>query len=172
MASPLHLAKRFFGSLRPGGPPAGEVEWVATVLTEAELELWCRMRGPDRRHSVEVARRVERALGHEATTEVLAAALLHDVGKTVSGLRTYGRVVATVSAAVAGHHMAHRWSRARGFVRRVGLYLRHPELGADLLAMADSHPLTVAWAREHHLPAEQWTVPSHLAAVLKACDDD
>lgn len=145
---------------------------MTSVLDEPELELWTRMRGPDRRHSVVVARRVERALGHEATREVLAAALLHDVGKTVSGLRTYGRVVATLSGRVAGHHMAHRWSQARGFVRRVGLYLRHAELGGDLLAMAGSHPLTVAWAREHHLPAEEWTVPRRLGEALKAADDD
>jgi hypothetical protein len=172
VAAPSHLVRRFFTSLRPGGPKPADVEWVASVLTGPELELWSRMRGPDRRHSAVVARRVERALGHEATTEVLAAALLHDVGKTVSGLRTYGRVIATVSAAVAGHHMAHRWSQTRGFVRRVGLYLRHPELGGDLLAMAGSHPLTVAWTREHHLPAEQWTVPVPLGEVLKASDDD
>jgi hypothetical protein len=172
VASSLHLAKRFVSSLRPGGPPAADLEWVGAVLSEAEFELWSRMRGPDRRHSVAVARRVERSLGHEATSEVLAAALLHDVGKTVSGLRTYGRVIATLSGKVAGHHMAHRWSNARGFVRRVGLYLRHPEMGGDLLAMAGSHPLTVAWTREHHLPPDQWTVPSHLGEVLKASDDD
>lgn len=172
MASGLHLAKRFVGSLRPGGPPGDDVTWVETVLSDAELQLWARMRGPDRRHSVQVARRVERALGNEASTEVLAAALLHDVGKTVSGLRTYGRVVATVSGRVAGHHMAYRWSNARGFVRRVGLYLRHPELGGDLLAMAGSHPLTVAWTREHHLPADEWSIPVHLGEVLKASDDD
>ena len=90
---------------------------------------------------------------------MLAAALLHDVGKTDSGLRTYGRVVATLSAAVAGHDAAHAWSQRRGFTRKVGLYLRHAELGADQLALAGSDPLTVAWAREHHDPPERWTVP-------------
>lgn len=145
---------------------------MASVLSGPELELWQQMSGPDRRHSVGVARRVERSLGHEAGKEVLAAALLHDVGKTVARLRTYGRVVATVSAAVAGHEMAYSWSRSRGFVRRVGLYLRHPELGGDLLALAGSDPLTVAWTREHHLPADQWTVPAHIGETLKACDDD
>ena len=148
------------------------MEWVESQLTAAEVALWRRMPGPDRRHSVVVARRVERSLGHEAGREVLAAALLHDVGKSVSGLRTYGRVIATVSAAIAGHHMAYRWSQTRGFVRRVGLYLRHPELGGDLLALADSHPVTVAWTREHHLPPDEWTIPAHLARALHAADDD
>jgi hypothetical protein len=103
---------------------------------------------------------------------VLAAALLHDVGKVEARLGTYGRVVATVSAAVAGRDTAELWSRGRGFTRRVGLYLRHPELGADLLALAGSDPLTVAWAREHHRPPDQWTVPVVVGQALKAADDD
>ncbi len=172
MASLVHLSRRFFGSLRPGGPTGTDLEWVTSILSEPELDLWRGLSGPDRRHSAAVARRVERSLGHEASTEVLAAALLHDVGKSVAGLRTYGRVIATVSAAAAGRDMAHQWSRGRGFVRRVGLYLRHDELGAELLDLAGSDPTVVAWAREHHLPPDQWTVPRHLADVLKACDDD
>jgi hypothetical protein len=167
-----HLARRFFGSLRPGGPRRADVAWVEQHLLPAELPIWRNMSGPDRRHSVAVAREVERALGHEATRPVVAAALLHDAGKSVSGLRTYGRVIATVSAAVAGHDSARAWKEGRGFTRRVGLYILHPELGADLLAMAGSDPLTVAWTREHHLPREEWTLPLHVADALKAADDD
>lgn len=130
------------------------------------------MSNPDRRHAAGVARRVERALGDEATDPVLAAALLHDVGKTVSRLRTYGRVVATLSAKVAGHEMAAAWSETRGFTRRVGLYLEHPRLGGDLLALAESDPLTIAWAREHHGPETDWTIPVAIGRVLEAADDD
>jgi hypothetical protein len=167
-----HLARRFFGSLRPGGPSAADQTWVDSVLLPGEQGLWRRMSGPDRRHAAGVARQVERALGHEATRPVLAAALLHDVGKVESGLRTYGRVIATVSAAVAGHEMAHTWRRQKGFARKVGLYLLHPQLGGDLLEMAGSDSLTVAWAREHHLPPEDWTISRPLADALKAADDD
>jgi putative nucleotidyltransferase with HDIG domain len=76
-----HLARRFFGSLRPGGPSARDAQWVQSVLSSEEHALWQRMSGPDRRHSAQVARAVQRALGDDAPTEVLAAALLHDVGK-------------------------------------------------------------------------------------------
>ena len=103
MASPVHLVRRFVGSLRPGGPSAAEREWAEAQLLPGELDLWRRMSGPDRRHSAEVARRVERALGDRATRPVLAAALLHDVGKLDAHLRTYGRVVATLAGAVVGH---------------------------------------------------------------------
>lgn len=172
MASAAHLVRRFAGSLRPGGPPASEEAWARSQLLPEEVRLWARLSGADRRHAVGVARRVEAALGADATRPVLAAALLHDVGKAEARLGTYGRVVATLAAAVAGRDMVSRWQRSRGFTRRVGLYLNHPDLGADLLALAGSDPLTVAWAREHHLPPDRWSVPRHLAEALKAADDD
>jgi len=167
-----HLAKRFVGSLRPGGPPVVEEAWVQGLLLATEHELWRSMSGADRRHAIGVARRVERALGAAATRPVMAAALLHDVGKVSAGLGTYGRVVATLSAKAAGRDMASAWRRQRGFARKVGLYLHHDQLGGDLLEMAGSDPLTVAWAREHHQPPEDWSVERQLAAALKAADDD
>ena len=48
----------------------------------------------------------------------------------------------------------------------------HPDLGADLLQLAGSDPLTVAWAREHHLPEPEWTVPTPIGRALKDADDD
>jgi hypothetical protein len=167
-----HLIRRFVGSLRPGGPGAEAEQWVASVLTPGEHELWRQMSRPDRRHAHRVGREVERALGHEATPPILAAALLHDVGKIDAGLGTYGRVIATVSAAVAGREMAPAWATRTGFTRKVGLYLLHPQIGGDLLELAGSDPLTVAWAREHHRPEGEWTVPAEIGRVLKACDDD
>lgn len=172
MAGAGHLVKRFFGSVLPIGPSATDAAWATEHLLPDERAVWLRMSRQDRRHAVGVARRVEGALGHEATRPVLAAALLHDCGKVVSGLGTYGRVVATLSVKVAGHDVAMAWSETRGFTRRVGLYVEHPRLGADLLGLAGSAPLTVAWAAEHHLPPEEWTVPREVGEALKAADDD
>ena len=149
-----HLARRFVGSLSRREPPAADEGWVASVLGPGERELWRRLPAADRRHAIGVARTVP--------AELAPAALLHDVGKTVSGLGTFGRVGATV----LGWLGRARW---RG---RVGDYLRHDELGARLLAEAGSSDLTVAWAREHHLPPSRWTVPPEAGAVLKAADDD
>ena len=167
-----HLARRFFGSLRPGGPKQADEEWARSQLLPRELELWKRMRNPDRRHAAGVARDVERSLGNEATRPVIAAALLHDVGKIESGLRTYGRVIATLCGLIVGREQARVWMRSRGFTRRVGLYLLHPEIGGDLLGIAGSDPLTEAWTREHHKPSDEWTIDPVVAKVLKECDDD
>lgn len=172
MGSAMHLTRRFFGALRPGGPSEVDRVWVKSVLSEAEFVLWRRQYGPDRRHTAAVAREVERRLGNEASPPVLAAALLHDIGKIDADLRTWGRVVATLSAKVAGRDAARLWTKSTGFTRKVGLYLQHPEIGADMLEMAGSDPLTVAWAAEHHLPAEEWTIDPTVAQILHDVDDD
>jgi hypothetical protein len=130
------------------------------------------MSAPDRRHAVAVARRVDAALGEDATRPVLAAALLHDVGKIDSGFGPVRRAVATVAGMASGHDRARRWRRRGGMVGRVGRYLCHDEIGAELLAAAGSDPVTVGWTREHHLPPERWTVTRGIGEALKAADDD
>ena len=111
-----------------------------------------------------MARRVDDRLGG-ADRPVLAAALLHDVGKVASGLGTLVRVLATLAGMVGG-------DRVRSSDGRIGRYLRHPQIGADLLDTAGSDELTVAWAAQHHLPAERWTVDQAIAEALHAADDD
>jgi len=168
----LHLTKRFLGSLWPFGPRAENDAWATSHLLEGEVALWRRMCAQDRRHSIGVARRVEDHLGDQATRPVLAAALLHDVGKVDSGLGTFLRVVATLSAAVAGRETAELWVQSTGITRRIGLYLKHPEIGGDLLGMAGSDSLTETWARQHHLPEDQCELDPELAHALRISDDD
>lgn len=178
---PFHRAGRFFSSIRPGPPSSADVEWARGLLSEGERRWFDRMSNPDRRHAVAVARAVGasidevrvdgRPLSDEERRAVLAAALLHDVGKVQAGLRTYGRVVATLSGAVGGAAFAEAWQDTTGFTRKVGLYLRYPTIGSEILAMAESHPWVVAWAAEHHSPPEEWSVPTEVGELLAAADD-
>jgi hypothetical protein len=154
-----HLARRFAGSISRRPPPPGDEAWVRTHLLDGEHRLWCRMSAADRRHAVGVARRVVALLGDAATRPVMAAALLHDVGKVDSGLGTLGRVAATVV------------DRRRGD-GRFARYRRHDAIGAALLRDAGSAELTWRWAEEHHRPPLSWTVAPELAQALKAADDD
>ncbi len=165
----VHLAARFFSSLRKGGPTADDEGWAERQLLPGERALWATMSDADRRHAVAVARRVAAQLGPEATRPVLAAALLHDVGKAASALGTFGRVAATLVIAAAGRPRASGWTG--GPARRVGLYARHAEVGADMLERAGSDPLTCAWAREHHRPEDAWSVPPKLGRALRDADE-
>ena len=141
-------------------------------MKPGEAALWRRMSAPDRRHAVGVARRVDVALGPDASRPVLAAALLHDVGKIDSAFGPVRRALATVAGMAWGYDRARAWRERDGMVGRVGRYLCHDEIGAELLAAAGSDRVTVAWAREHHLPPQRWTVAAEVGAALKAADDD
>lgn len=165
-ASWAHLARRFFGALDPRGPSDEDEAWVAKRLGDGEHELWARMSGPDRRHAVGVAREVTATPeGHQPW--VVAAALLHDVGKIDSQLSTIARVPATVAGRVARERILTDYGDGR-----LGRYLRHDAIGGDLLERVGADPRTIAWAREHHLPSDRWTVPKRAGEVLKAADDD
>lgn len=168
----LHLVRRFLGSLWPAGPSAGEDAWATEQLNDGEIALWRCMPGYDRRHAVGVARRTEQALGPRATRAVLAAALLHDVGKIESGFGPVRRALATVAAMVWGHATAVAWGTRAGVVGRAGRYLSHDVIGAEMLTAAGSDGLAVSWAREHHLAPDRWSLPADIGAALKLADDD
>ncbi len=173
-----HLAYRFFTALWPGGPPADGESWAVGMLLPGEQRLWRRMSGPDRRHGLSVAHRVIKALGGDGAPvprEVVAAALLHDVGKVEARLGTFARVGVTLAAMVAGRQRLvgdGGAQRGDGLCRRVALYLAHDQVGARLLRQAGSHELTAAWAEQHHLPKQAWTLDARLAHALKAADGD
>ena len=92
----------------------------------------------------------------------------HAVGVARRTAAALGRDVPrpVLAAAVAGRE---RLARGQG---RFGQYLRHDELGAELLADGDSEPLTIAWTAQHHRPESAGTVPRRYADALKAADDD
>ncbi|MBO0731246.1 MAG: hypothetical protein J2P57_18460, partial [Acidimicrobiaceae bacterium] len=81
----------------------------------------------------------------------------------------------TAAALCLGRPRVGTWARAArpdGWRVRAGRYVLHDRLGADLLREAGSAELVVRWAREHHLPPEQWSVDTGLGAALKAADGD
>ena len=161
-----HLAGRFLGSLDPRGPAADDEAWAAGWFVPGEAELWRQMPGADRRHAVGVAREVGARLygaGGVPVREVMAAALLHDVGKVRSGLGLWGRTAVTVAAMAVGR------DRLAGAARA---YVEHDRIGAEMLSEAGSHPVTVAWAAEHHLPEARWSIDRQVGRALKEADGD
>ena len=163
-----HLTRRFFGSLRARPLDEADPAWVRGVLTPAELQLWEKLGRADRAESMAVARRAASELGPDVEPAWLAAALLHDVGKAESHLGTFGRVGATLVGVVM------RDGRARHLPNRVGKYLAHDDIGAELLAAGGARPEVIAWAAAHHRP-ERWPatgLPPQVAAMLADADGE
>jgi hypothetical protein len=163
----VHLARRFAGHagsiLRPRAPSVDDEAWARSWLSDAEAELWAAQAPVDRAHSLGVARLVaDRGGGTEPARWVVAAALLHDVGKADAPLGLSGRTAATVL----------ELARVRRAPGRLGRYLRYPATGAEHLAEIGSDPRVVVWAREHHLPpaARSAVVPLEVADLLAAAD--
>ena len=143
-----HLARRFRGACSSAAPPAADDDWAVRRLTAAEAGLWWEMMHQDRRHSVEVARRFIERLP-DAPRAAVAAALLHDVGKSDSRLGVWARVATTV----LGPRTA-RWHR----------YHDHERIGVAMLRTAGSDPLTIALV-------DGTSTDQRLADALRAADD-
>ena len=122
MSSVLHLVRRAIGSIDNRAPGPSSRAVAAGILNAEQLLLWEAMAGRDRRHSLHVLRRFDR-FAPGASGDERAAALLHDVGKTASGLGWFLRVAATVVG-------------PRG--ERFRIYHQHEETGADLISGCSS----------------------------------
>jgi hypothetical protein len=91
----VHLVRRWWGSLSSSAPSPADEGWAHANLLEGERLVFDAMSVQDRRHAISVARRFV-DLSPDSPRDDVAAALLHDVGKTHSDLSTALRVLATV----------------------------------------------------------------------------
>ncbi len=115
-------------SLVPSQVQQIERQWVQSVLSPSEFDVWNKMMVQDRRHSVMVGRRFVK-YRPTATQSEIAGALLHDVGKSVARLGTVGRVIATL--------VGPRTNRFRQ-------YHDHESIGATMLRSIGSDELTIS----------------------------
>lgn len=145
---------------------AQEKAEVVGILSPGELALFYGMRRAALRHSLQVYRHLRRRGIQDR--DLLAAALLHDVGK---GQVTLAHRVAAVllKATLPGWldrlagPAGPRWKRAFYFHRH------HAKLGAELVERAGSQPRVVALVENHHRPGLE--DPPGLAALREADED-
>ena len=128
MSGIAHLAKRFVLNLVPSQVHEIERQWVHSILSQEEFDLWNNMMVQDRRHSVMVGRRFVKHRPNALNSEI-AGALLHDVGKSAARLGTLARVLATL--------VGPRTSCFRQ-------YHDHEEIGAAMLRSINSDELTIS----------------------------
>lgn len=152
----MYRARQFFSALiaRTDDTDGRELD---QLLTSPQQDLFRRMALNDQRHSLEVCATLRQA-GHDAP-DLLAAALLHDVGKAAGRIWLWQRTLIVLLErsgpgvlrwlARGSHQSDAPWWR-RGFV----INQLHPELGARWAAEAGCSPMIVALVRRHQIPVK------------------
>ena len=129
--------------------------------------LFRRMTSSEQAHSYAVLQRLQ-AQGY-SDPDLLTAALLHDVGKTLSPLSTIDRVLVVLANRFLPR-LAQRWGAGKPgrFTRRFITAACHPAWGANLALEAGASPRTCNLIRRH-----QDFTPSddRLLLALQSADD-
>ena len=166
---------QFFAHLRPRPLTPAEKAEVEGVLGAGLAQLFRRQTAGEQAHSLRVMRTVAKAGGpYAARRELLQAALLHDVGKSVAPLSLADRAVVVLARRLAPG-AAQRWGEgeANGWRRPFVTARQHADWGADLCAEADALPLMVDLIRRHQTPLANPAKPEdEMQAALQAADDD
>ncbi|MEX0757333.1 MAG: HD domain-containing protein [Acidimicrobiia bacterium] len=131
-----HLTRRFFWSLRVRPLTQPERAYVASLLEGAIRVAFFEQSTADQRHGLDAARLAEK---QGVSSEVVMAALVHDIGKRHARLGVIGRSAAAICGRLGLPTPG-----------RLGMYLDHPRLGADELAGFGANPLIVDFTRHHH----------------------
>jgi hypothetical protein len=151
----------------------GEWQEIRTILSPAEARLFSRLSTADQAHSYRVLQTLL-AQGHNERP-LLAAALLHDVGKTRIHLPLWLRPLIILGQAIFGRRVE-QWGQGEPAGWRVPFVIksRHAEWGATMAAAAGSDPATVALIRRHQdrLPPGAESGEDRRLRVLQQADDD
>jgi HD domain len=121
---------------------------LSTFLSPALLALFRRMKPSEQAHSFAVLKRLQ--VTGKTDPNLLAAALLHDVGKICFPLSVWDRALIVVGKRFF-QRRARRWGNGepRGLRRPFVVAARHADWGADLVAAAGASAQTVELVRRH-----------------------
>ncbi len=155
----------------------GEDLWeIQTALTPALQELFYRLQAGEQAHSLWVFRRLRGQ--NETHADLMTAALLHDVGKSLHPLGLWERVEIVLARKIAPQAVE-RWGNASpvGWRKPFVVAAQHPAWGAELAQQAGATPLAAALIRRHQekLQVEESAMGSEedfLLARLQKFDDE
>jgi len=150
----------------------GPCRWVETAallshLNPSPLVLFRRMQPSEQAHAYHMLERLKAA--GQTDPDLLAAALLHDVGKILYPLSLLDRVVIVLGKRFF-RQRTRRWSEGTPNRLRRPFFVsaHHPDWGADLAEQAGASSRTVDLIRRHQ---EIPSIDDPLLAMLQSTDD-
>ncbi len=167
-----YRVKQFLRTLRDK-PSQTDLDLVHKHLPAELLPLFERMPAPDQAHSIRVCQTL---IDNDHTDpELLAAALLHDVGKCLQTPNIFERVMVVLANQIAPGRVL-RWSegKAEGWRRAFVIAHNHPDWGADLVEKHGGSDVTVQLIRHHQVSTvslDNDTIADQLS-LLQAADSE
>ncbi len=132
-----------------------DMDLACKWLPPAQAAIFRRLQPADQAHSLAL---LERLISQgECHPDLLAAALLHDVGKTLYPLKLWERVWIVLAYALApgwvkrkGGQPVQPGEQLPAWQKALVVAEQHPVWGAQLAAQAGSSPLVLELIRRHH----------------------
>lgn len=148
-----------------------EIEQAVRVLTPQAQALFRGQAAQDQRHALTVHRSVQ--VSGDTNPHLLAAALLHDIGKGTAHLPAWQRAIVVLLDRVAPDVLASQGRyEPRGWRRPLVIQATHPELSARLARSAGCSPLTVHLIQHHHDRLDHRSAETdQLLLALQAADN-
>lgn len=163
----LYRARQFRLALCGPWPPVSD-ETLSPYLSPPLMAIFRRMTPAEQAHALSVFQRLQQA-GYDQP-DLLAAALLHDVGKSLSPLSVWDRVLIVLTKRFFPRQVQ-RWSEqsSHPLCRPFVVAARHPAWGADLAAAAGASPRTCDLIRSHQ---DNSILDDPLLAALQQADNE
>ncbi len=164
-----YRARQFFLALQ-ASPSQAVLSQIEVILDPDLMALFLRLQPYEQAHSIQVMNRLQSE--GQTHPDLLAAALLHDVGKCLYPLRIWERVIIVLAKTLLPG-LSIRWGQGDpvGWKRAFVVAQQHANWGAELAAQAGANPNVVELIRRHQDPrpfpaqnfGEQWLIQLQLA---------
>lgn len=128
-----------------------DINQVRKILSPDLMSLFLSLQPGEQAHSYWVYNQLRQS--GETNNDLLVAALLHDVGKSLHPLRLWERIVIVLGKTFSPRGVK-AWGQGepQGLLRSFVISEKHPDWGADMAAQAGASPLTVSIIRRHQEP--------------------
>lgn len=172
-ARPMYRVRQFWQTVRAEEPSDAQLAPARAVLTPKQMGLFQIMHPSDKAHALEVMKRLQKR--GEDNPDLLAAALLHDVGKIRYPLSAWDRAIVVLGQALFPVS-AKKWGQGKpkGWRRPFVVADQHAYWGARMAAESGVSTTTVHLIWRHHEPHS--TIPETpedlMLRTLQAADED